>query len=279
MKHKQRFEISKLSHSTGYTMKTVHAHSYYELFYLTQGECNFFLHNNTYLMTAGTLVFVPIDALHKTTYTGKGINERIAIEFSPEFIRDIIDDIGVKAFDSKMNYKFFTIPTQFKPMVNQITGQLLKEKGNSDIYSRGINRSYLHQLILLLLRHGNSNTISDNKLVGSDMIYDESIQLAMDYINDNYNNPITLNEMADYLHLNASYFSKKFKQVNGFGFKEYLNTVRINTSEKLLLETKLSMTEIAEQCGYETSNYFGDAFKKLNGVSPSEFRKIKGNLK
>ena len=56
-------------------------------------------------------------------------------------------------------------------------------------------------------------------------------------------------KIADMLHLNPSYFSKKFKAVNGFGFKEYLNTIRINHSEQLLLETDMSITEIALECG------------------------------
>ena len=67
--------------------------------------------------------------------------------------------------------------------------------------------------------------------------------------------------------------------VNGIGFKEYLNNVRINQSEKLLLETSKSITEIAFECGYENSNYYGDAFKHRNGISPSTFRRIKGNVK
>ena len=88
---------------------------------------------------------------------------------------------------------------------------------------------------------------------------------------------VTLDEIADMLHLNPSYFSKKFKAVNGFGFKEYLNTIRINHSEQLLLETDMSITEIALECGYDNSNYFGDAFKHLNHLSPTQFRKAKGN--
>ena len=78
--------------------------------------------------------------------------------------------------------------------------------------------------------------------------------------------------------LNPSYFSSKFKSVNGVGFKEYLNNVRIIRAEKLLLETDMSITEIAMKCGYETSNYFGDAFRRTNNCSPSQFRRMNGNV-
>lgn len=85
--------------------------------------------------------------------------------------------------------------------------------------------------------------------------------------------------LQNVFHLNPSYFSKRFKTVIGTGFKEYINNLRITKSEKMLLETNKNITEIAFECGFENSNYYGDAFKQKNGVSPTEYRKLKGNIK
>ena len=90
---------------------------------------------------------------------------------------------------------------------------------------------------------------------------------------------LTLSDIAERFHLNPSYFSKRFKTVIGTGFKEYINNLRITKSEKMLLETNKNITEIAFECGFENSNYYGDAFKQKNGVSPTEYRKLKGNIK
>ena len=135
---------------------------------------------------------------------------------------------------------------------------------------------YFQTLVVRILRYINdaSILIVNNNTRATD----EALQIAIDYINEHFKNNITLDDMAELLHLNPSYFSKKFKSANGLGFKEYLNNVRINHSEKLLLETGMSITEIAFECGYDNSNYYGDAFKKVNGVSPSTFRKLKGNI-
>ena len=89
----------------------------------------------------------------------------------------------------------------------------------------------------------------------------------------------SLSDIAERFHLNPSYFSKRFKTVIGTGFKEYINNLRITKSEKMLLETNKNITEIAFECGFENSNYYGDAFKQKNGVSPTEYRKLKGNIK
>ena len=153
---------------------------------------------------------------------------------------------------------------------------ILAEHQSSDIFSNCMLKMYFQTLVVRILRYINdaSILIVNNNTRATD----EALQIAVDYINEHFKNNITLDDMAELLHLNPSYFSKKFKSANGLGFKEYLNNVRINHSEKLLLETGMSITEIAFECGYDNSNYYGDAFKKVNGVSPSTFRKLKGNI-
>ena len=78
--------------------------------------------------------------------------------------------------------------------------------------------------------------------------------------------------MAKQFSISRSYLSKKFKQTTGFGFKEYLLNVRIKEACRLLLETNHSITDIAFACGFNDSNYFGDAFRRIKGISPNKYR-------
>ena len=82
-----------------------------------------------------------------------------------------------------------------------------------------------------------------------------------------------LEDMSDKFHISRSYLSKKFKAVTGFGFKEYIVNVRIKNACRLLLETNKSITDIAFECGFNDSNYFGDSFRKIKGISPRKYRK------
>ena len=102
---------------------------------------------------------------------------------------------------------------------------------------------------------------------------DKDIEAAAVYISHHYRENITLNKMARLSCMSDSYFSRRFKTVTGFGFKEYLNAVRIRHACDLLLSTDKSITQIASDCGYMDSNYFGDAFHKIKHVSPSQYRK------
>ena len=84
-------------------------------------------------------------------------------------------------------------------------------------------------------------------------------------------NTINLLNWGDYLDPELI---DAFKQATGFGLREYLVNLRIQRACELLLSTTLSITDIADKCGFNDSNYFGDAFRKAIGVSPRDYRKL-----
>ncbi len=98
------------------------------------------------------------------------------------------------------------------------------------------------------------------------------IREAMHYISQHYMDKITLDEVAEYVHLSASYFSGLFKDICGSSFKEYLNMVRIEESKRLLTNTEYSVMDIAIATGFSDQNYFTKVFKKYTGLTPTEFR-------
>ena len=92
------------------------------------------------------------------------------------------------------------------------------------------------------------------------------------YIARNYASKLTLDEVAGYVHLNASYFSSIFKKESGISFKEYLNRYRIMHSQKLLKTTRYSILDIAIASGFEEQSHFTKTFKKYAGITPAQYR-------
>jgi len=100
----------------------------------------------------------------------------------------------------------------------------------------------------------------------------EVVKSAIQYITQNYNTPLTLEETANHVHLNPSYFSTLFKQSCGSSFKEYLNYIRIEESKNLLTNTSYSIIDIAIAVGFENQSYFTKVFKKFTGLTPKQYR-------
>ena len=102
----------------------------------------------------------------------------------------------------------------------------------------------------------------------------ELIKKAIGYIAENFSTNLTLDDVANYVHLNPSYFSSLFKQSTGSSFKEYLNMVRIEESKRLLSNTDYSVINIAVATGFENQSYYSKVFKKLTGLTPRQYRSI-----
>lgn len=98
------------------------------------------------------------------------------------------------------------------------------------------------------------------------------IDYALAYIQNNYMEELSLQKVADEVHLTSAYFGQLFKRRVGKNFIDYLNETRINEAKKLLKTTFYKVNEIATMVGYKNYSYFLKNFIKYTGVSPSEFK-------
>ena len=102
------------------------------------------------------------------------------------------------------------------------------------------------------------------------------IQNAVNYINENLSNTITLDDIAHAASMSRSYVSSYFKLVTGVSPYEYLLTARVEMAIKLLRKTELSITEIAQKCGFGSLSSFNKTFRRNLGVTPREYRLSQG---
>ncbi|SFJ48597.1 two-component system, response regulator YesN [Paenibacillus sp. UNC496MF] len=94
------------------------------------------------------------------------------------------------------------------------------------------------------------------------------------YIRGNYSDKeITVNMLADHVHLTPTYLSSLFRKETGKTISEYIAEVRIARSADLLMEPQSKLYEVADLSGYNDANYFAKAFKKITGMTPTQFRR------
>ena len=113
----------------------------------------------------------------------------------------------------------------------------------------------------------------DMVILSMDTRYDPTIGKALRYIHSHYTKPLSLDKTADSVALSPHYFSHLFNTNMGVSFSTYVNNLRIEYSQHLLLETTLSIVEIAGMVGFVEQSYFTRVFKEVTGSSPGKYRK------
>lgn len=101
---------------------------------------------------------------------------------------------------------------------------------------------------------------------------------ALQFINKNYQDKISLKDIETNLHVNASYFSTLFKQEMGVTFTDYLNSLKIEHACHLLTETNLSIIDVSLSTGFDDQSYFTKVFKKAKGMTPKAYRAAHGKI-
>ncbi len=268
------FKIAKVRRENTDTKQSSHIHPYYEIFYLINGDCTFFIDHNIYKLNRGDLVIVPAGEIHKSTYPESGYSERFIVSFRENNLGWLNEILGEEIVKQSLNMGIISIPDKRRDYVESLMYKMLFESEGQDILSPAFIKTGLIELLLFIIR---CQRYEENVIKEID-VDNQLMQEIATYIYDNYDKRISLDDMSRKFHISRSYLSKKFKTITGFGFKEYLINVRIKNACTLLLETNKSITDIAFECGFNDSNYFGDAFRHVKGVSPNKYRKNKETI-
>jgi AraC-type DNA-binding domain-containing proteins len=91
------------------------------------------------------------------------------------------------------------------------------------------------------------------------------------YLNDNISNRVTLKEVAELVKLSPTYLSKSFKEITGYSLIEFFNKMKIDKAKQLIIEGDKKIKEVSEILGFKDEFYFSRIFKRIEGISPSEF--------
>ncbi len=107
--------------------------------------------------------------------------------------------------------------------------------------------------------------------------YSRIISDVIEYIGHTYRNPdLSLNDIAEYVHLSSGYLSSEFKKETGVNLKSYITDVRIEAAKNMMDEGNYKIYEICAAVGYHSSQYFSQAFYKKTGMFPTEYLKNGG---
>lgn len=235
-----------------------HYHSNYEIYYLTEGRCRYFIDKHSYLITKGDVALIPPGVIHRTGYETP-THSRKLINCGEWFVP--------KALRNKLfNPVSFSDTSSTHKQIEQIFTSIEKEQSSPDEFSRDAIRAQVVQLLLLIAR---KSRVSEQKKIESPIV-----EKAVQYISKQYRGNVTLDNVAAVCYVSKEHLSRTFKRETGFGFSEYLNLYRLKKADTLLRDRPdLRIVDIAIYCGYNDSNYFSKVYKKMFGISPKQAQK------
>jgi AraC-like DNA-binding protein len=101
----------------------------------------------------------------------------------------------------------------------------------------------------------------------------ELIDISINYIHNNFERDISLGDIAKYVFLSPSYFTRAFKDQTGKSPIRYLLKIRIERAKEMLVDTGLKISDIALSVGFSNQQRFNEMFKKYAGLTPLQYRK------
>lgn len=250
-----------------------HSHDFLEFAYIRTGWTQHTLNGRSRILNAGDFVLLDFGEVHSYDVASKDL-EVINCLFQPAAIDPSLR--GCRSFRTLLNsgligvgYAYSGIREMEKLFhddtgeIRAILQQLLEEYEQQKIGCAPLIRALLTQLIVQTVRMIRQSAPTD---VGIEVSW------ILDEIRRDAAAPHSLNGYAKRFQMRPEALSRLFRRQSGEGFAEYLRRSRMELACRLLLETDAQVPEIAERCGYLDEKSFREAFRKVVGVSPRQYR-------
>lgn len=259
-------------------MLYTHWHSEIELLYIAEGSMMLQIDSHSLLVKEGDVVLIPPNLLHGGVCWEDSPCDFYAIVFHPDFISSSINDsiqqkyIKPYLINSGKDFYFFDhLVEEDGQIMNQIHSIICAYEEKEFGYELMI-KVYLLQVLHCFIA-ANHRTARVSKV--NDPLATARIKKILFFLEENYQQGITLSDWANSVALSKEQFNRIFKKYFLKTPMEYLLHYRISKASELLLTSDLPIIDIAFETGFESGNYFTIAFKNIMKITPREFRKRK----
>lgn len=242
-------------------MDKAHFHTYFEIYIQERGDRYHFASENYFHIHAGEIYIFPPFQMHRSTAADAETLQRSCIYFDPnvlssaEVYNHLVETEGIYAFT----------PDTFDRL-EQLIDAMLAEQEHRGLYSDEYQQTLLNAFVMILLRENTEIRHSSSKNQMSDVVT---------YIDEHYRENISLQTLVDQFYISSSHLSREFKKFTNCTIIQYVNLTRIRHAEMELERSNKTITEIALSNGFDNPTHFNRTFLKLNGITPSQYRKMR----
>lgn len=271
-------EYEFIKHIAGTSLKTfvvtinwreLHFHSDMEIFLVLRGSVNIDDGQQRHLLKKNDIFLSNRNAVHSLRRTQED-NLLMVLQFDPTLCKEYYPRISRVRFN-KTHILKNTSPEywgMFRECMDRIVACYCQREDGYAIEMM----SLLNHMLFCMLRY-DDYTVLDEKTAAAENRNMTRLRRIIEYMRENYMYPITLKEIAERENLDMYYLSHFIKTHLGISFQNYLNRMRVERAEYLLLHTDLSHIDICMECGFSDYKYLNKSFLREFGCTPGEYRK------
>ena len=255
-------EFEKSVRKNDWSMHDLHSHPHYEVYFLTKGSRAFFLSDALYKVTAPIVIVIPPHVMHKTE---GGPFERYNVNVSSDYL-----DPFQKETLEKGVLRFFQ-PT---PTETEMLTSILEEAESLNMREKHAEyqQKALFGYAILSLNRIQKATLQPTVAMQSRI--PPLLLKVIEHFNVHFAEKQTLDDLANRFFVSKAALIYNFKKYANCSPIDFLLNVRLTKAKEMLVNTRKSIGEISELCGFSSANYFGLIFKQKEGISPLQYRKI-----
>lgn len=269
--------VERITKTTEISQPKPHQHDYYEIYFLHSGARQVFINNEMYALEENSLYVAPPKSFHKTE---GGAYSRTIVTVSGEQL----DGAQLQILDQLAKARVSLVGDRYLQIINDLLAECVSvQLSATEPVLKNERVLQIFKTILTFLSMQENppvpplSTGAHAKRLKKN-ISAEILHIAH-YINTNYADKITLDFLCKKFLISKTALNVKFKQVMQCTVVDYLLTVRLNRAKYLLTNTRRTMEEISQACGFSSANYFGLIFKRKLGRTPSSFSHKKKHRK
>lgn len=252
----------------------LHSHNGFEIFYFYQGIANYIVGDGIYQLKPGDMLIFNGKFLHQTNPSEDEPYVRSFINFMPSLFENYLPEDILNALIGLFNSPHGQLihwEGREKIAIEKLIDEMVEEFQEESCGYIPLTKAYLSQLLIKIYRKSKDEIQSSSETQSSQK--EKHVLRTLKYMSDHFRENLTLDQLANELHVNKHYMCHFFKEVTGFTINKYLASRRIEEAKSLLVTTADSIGNISEDLGFNSAVHFSRLFKQYVGISPQMYRK------
>lgn len=251
---------------------SIHDHDYVEISYILSGKGRYHVDGKEFDVTAGDLVICNPGVKHTHIVCNP---KEPTIEFISGFTDFHFVNMAPNTIELPDKSNVLHTTGELKQEITKHCYAMLAEKESKQIGRYFMLKAHLMQILLMVIREISDVDKTEQKGCNFET-YNKNyvVNRIINYLNENYEHKISLEQIAHNMYLSPVYISKIFKEETGESPINYLIKIRLEKAREILQNSESgSIKSIANQVGYDDVYHFSKLFKKYYGISPLHYRK------